>query len=62
MSLPILIMAGVAALAALAGALILIRPARSDRAVYVKRIAGTMTLSFALMLALFAAGLAWAAG
>jgi hypothetical protein len=55
-------MAGVAGAAALAGAIILTRPARSEQAVYLKRIAGTMALSFALILLLFAWGLEQAAG
>ncbi|BAK65146.1 MULTISPECIES: hypothetical protein [Sphingobium] len=50
-------MAGVAAVSALAGGILLARPARSMQAVYLKRIAGTMALSFALILAIFAWGL-----
>jgi hypothetical protein len=52
-----LVMACVAASAALAGIVIVARPARSEQAVYAKRIAGTMALSLALILAIFAWGL-----
>ncbi|MCW2351210.1 hypothetical protein [Sphingobium sp. B12D2B] len=62
MTLPALIMAGVSGTAALSGALILARKARTPQGVYGKRIAGTMTLSFALILALFAWGLERMAG
>jgi len=50
-------MAGVSATAGLAGLIIVARPARSPQMVYARRIAGTMTLAFALMLAIFAYGL-----
>ncbi|MCW2337130.1 dolichol kinase [Sphingobium sp. B2D3A] len=62
MTLPALIMAGVSGTAALCGALILARKARTPQGVYGKRIAGTMALSFALILALFAWGLERMAG
>lgn len=55
-------MAGVAATSAVGGAAILARPVRSPQGVYGKRIAATMALSFALILALFAWGLEQAAG
>ena len=57
-----LIMAGVAAASAVGGAAILARPVQSPQGVYGKRIAATMALSFALILALFAWGLEQAAG
>lgn len=57
-----LVMACVAAASAAGGGVILARPARSPQGVYLKRIAGTMALSFALILALFAWGLERAAG
>ncbi len=57
-----LVMACVSASAALAGAVILARPARSEQGVYGKRIAGTMFCSLALILALFAWGMERAAG
>jgi len=57
-----LIMAGVSGTSALGGAIILARPARTAQGVYGKRIAGTMALSFALILALFAWGLERMAG
>jgi hypothetical protein len=50
-------MAGISALAAIGGAFILTRPVRSDHAVYGRRIAGTMALAFAIILALYAWGL-----
>ncbi len=50
-------MAGIAALAAIGGGVILALPARTEQAVYGKRIAATMALAFALILALFAWGL-----
>jgi hypothetical protein len=56
-----LIMAGVASLAALSGAIMLLRGARTPQGAYGKRIAATMLLSFALILALFAWGLERAA-
>ena len=51
------VMAGVSALAAIGGAVILARPVRSAHAVYGRRIAGTMALAFAIILALYAWGL-----
>lgn len=54
---PAFIMACVAALAALGGAIILWRPARTAQGVYLKRLSATMLLAFALILALFAGGL-----
>jgi hypothetical protein len=56
------VMAMVSATAALGGAAIIILPARSEQAIYGKRIAGTMAFAGALILALFAAGLERAAG
>lgn len=50
-------MAIVAGVAALAGAIILTRPAASEQMVYLKRIAGTMALAASVILALFAWGL-----
>ncbi len=50
-------MALVAGAAALAGGLILAHPARSEPGAYGKRIAGTMALALAIILALFAWGL-----
>lgn len=55
-------MAAVSGVATLGGAFILSRPARSEGAIYGKRIAGTMALAFALILALFAWGLERAGG
>jgi hypothetical protein len=57
-----LVMACVSATAALGGAIIVTRPARSAQAVYIKRIAGTMCFAGALILGLFAAGLERVAG
>ncbi|HZV19494.1 MAG TPA: hypothetical protein VFF84_12465 [Sphingobium sp.] len=57
-----LIMAAVSATSALAGAVVLSRPVRSEQGVYGKRIVATMALAFALILALFAWGLERAAG
>lgn len=57
-----LVMACVSATAALGGAVIVTRPARSEQAIYIKRIAGTMCFAGALILALFAAGLERAVG
>jgi len=57
-----LIMAAVSAAAAIGGAIVLSRPARTEQAVYGKRIVATMALAFALILALFAWGLERAAG
>jgi len=54
---PAFIMACVAALSALGGAVVLWRPVRSAQGVYLKRIGATMLLAFALILALFAGGL-----
>lgn len=54
----VLIMACVAAVAALGGLTIVAWPVRSEQGIYGKRIAGTMALALALMLALFAWGLA----
>jgi len=54
---PTLVMLGVAALSLIGGIVILARPARSEQAVYVKRIAGTMAVAFAVILTLFAWGL-----
>ena len=54
---PAFIMACVAALSALGGAVVLWRPVRSEQGVYLKRIGATMLLAFALILALFAGGL-----
>ena len=51
------VMACVSATAALAGALTVTRPARSEQAVYIKRIAGTMCFAGALILAIFTWGL-----
>lgn len=57
MSRAVLIMACVAATSAVAGATILALPARSEAAVYGKRIAGTMFCAMALILTLYAFGL-----
>ena len=54
---PSLIMAIVAGAAALAGAIILARPVTTEQGVYGKRIAGTMALALAVILALYAWGL-----
>lgn len=54
---PAFIMACIAGLAALGGAIILWRPVRSVEGMYFKRIGATMLLAFALILALFAGGL-----
>ena len=59
---PAFIMACIAALAALGGAFVLWRPVRNVEGVYFKRIVATMLLAFALILALFAAGLHRMAG
>jgi energy-converting hydrogenase Eha subunit E len=48
------IMYAIAAVAALASLGVVVRPARSEPAVYRKRIAGTMLLALALILAGFA--------
>lgn len=56
-----LIMACVSGAAALGGAFIVTRPTTSPQSVYIKRIAGTMCFSGALILALFAWGLEKAA-
>jgi len=56
-----LVMACVAATSALGGGIMLARRARTPQGVYGKRIAATMALSFALILALFAWGLERAA-
>jgi hypothetical protein len=52
-----LIMAGVAGIAALSGAIILLRRPRTPQGTYGQRIAATMLLAFALILALFSWGL-----
>ena len=52
-----LVMACVSATSAVAGAVVLTRPTRSEAAVYGKRIAGTMFCALALILALYSAGL-----
>ena len=52
-----LIMACVSATSAIAGAVILAVPTRSEQGVYGKRIAGTMFCAMALILALYAWGL-----
>ncbi|OJY67939.1 MAG: hypothetical protein BGP16_03745 [Sphingobium sp. 66-54] len=57
-----LVMAAVSAASALAGAVVLSRPAHSEQAIYGKRIVATMALAFALILALFAWGLERASG
>jgi hypothetical protein len=57
-----LVMGGIAAACALGGGVVLSRPARSEPAVYVKRIGATMLLALALILALFAWGLERAGG
>jgi len=57
-----LVMAAVSAVSAIGGAIVLSRPARSEQAIYGKRIVATMALAFALILALFAWGLERAAG
>ncbi len=62
MNRAVLVMACVSGAAALASAIVLTRPARSEAAVYARRIAGTMLGAGALILALFAWGLARAAG
>lgn len=54
---PAFIMACVAALAALGGAITLWRPVHTPQGVYLKRIGATMLLAFAIILALFAGGL-----
>jgi len=51
------IMGGVAAICAIGGGVVLTRPARSEPAVYAKRIGATMLIALALILALFAWGL-----
>jgi hypothetical protein len=57
-----IVMACVSAAAATGSAIIVSRPAGSEQAVYVKRIAGTMLGAGAMILALFAWGLERAAG
>jgi hypothetical protein len=57
-----LVMAFISASAAVGGTIIVTRPGKSEQAVYIKRIAGTMCFAGALILALFAAGLERAAG
>jgi len=52
-----LIMACVSATSAVAGTTIIALPARSEQAVYGKRIAGTMFCALALILALYSWGL-----
>lgn len=61
-TLAAMIMLGVAGTSALSGGILLARRARSPQGIYGQRIAATMLLSFALMLALFAWGLGRAAG
>lgn len=56
------VMACVSATAACGGLYVVTRPARSEQAIYIKRIAGTMCFALALILALFAGGLAGAVG
>lgn len=58
MTRAVLIMACVAATSAAAGATILALPARTEQGVYGKRIAGTMFCAMALILTLYAFGLA----
>ncbi len=55
-------MAAISGIAALGGMVLLARPARSEGAIYGKRIVGTMAIAFALILALFAWGLERAGG
>ena len=62
MNRAVLVMGLVSATAAIGGAIIVTRPARSEAAVYGKRIAGTMAFALALILALYAAGLQRVAG
>ena len=52
-----LIMTCVSATVAAAGIAVIATPARSERAVYGKRIAGTMLVAGAIILAMFAYGL-----
>ncbi|HWJ68657.1 MAG TPA: hypothetical protein VNS79_01195 [Sphingobium sp.] len=52
-----LIMGGVAAACAVGGGVVLSRPARSEPAVYARRLSATMLLALALILALFTWGL-----
>ena len=53
------VMSGVSVTLAIAGIVIFTRPTTSEHAVYIKRISGTMAFAGALILALFAFGLAW---
>ena len=62
MSWAVLIMACVAGVAALGGAVVLALPTRSEAGHYGKRIAGTMLCALALILAIFAWGLERMAG
>lgn len=57
MTRAVLVMACVAATSAAAGGTILALPARSEGAIYGKRIAGTMFCAMALILTLYAFGL-----
>ncbi len=57
-----LVMGGVAATCAIGCGVVLTRPARSEPAIYAKRIGATMLIALALILALFAWGLERAAG
>lgn len=62
MSSAALIMGGVAAICAIGCGVVLTRPARSEPAIYAKRIGATMLIALALILALFAWGLHRATG
>jgi len=62
MSSAALIMGGVAAICAIGCGVVLTRPARSEPAIYAKRIGATMLIALALILALFAWGLHCATG
>ena len=58
-----LIMTAVAATAGIGGLVVFTRPARSEGAVYGRRIAGTMLIALALLLGRFAWALdSWGAG
>ena len=57
-----LVMSMVSATAAIGGVTVFAWPSRAEHAIYIKRIAGTMCIAGALILALFAAGLQRAAG
>jgi hypothetical protein len=58
-----LIMAAVAATAGIGGLVVFARPARSEGAVYGRRIAGTMLIALALLLGRFAWALSsWGSG